>query len=79
MFSGLNIRVQEAFLTDALDIPEDAAAVSATVVMSGYTEADRSGVAVRTVADSTPQELVFILIRQAEFWRIASVHRAGAA
>lgn len=78
VFSGLSIRVQEASLADALDIPEAAAAVRATVIMSGYTETDRSGTAVRTVADSAPQELVFVLLRDADLWKIGNVHTADA-
>lgn len=78
VFSGLSIRIEAASLTDNLDIPEASAAVSATVIMSGYTETDSSGAAVRTVADSTPQELVFVLTRQADLWKIGSVHTADA-
>lgn len=78
VFSGLSIRVEGAFLTDALEIPEGAAAVTATVVMSGYSETDTSGSPVRTVPDSTPQELVFVLMKEADVWKIDSVHTAGA-
>jgi hypothetical protein len=74
VFNGLSIRLQEAALTDSIAIPDGAAAVSATVVMSGYTEMDSTGAAVRRVAHTTPQDLVFVLEKEEEIWKIASVH-----
>ena len=74
VFSGLSIRLQEAALTDSIAVPEGAAAVTATAIMSGYTETDSTGAVVREVAQSTPQDLVFVLVKQAEIWKIASVH-----
>lgn len=79
VFHGLSIRLQETALTDALTIPKGAAAVAATAIMSGYTEMDASGAAVREVEESTPQDLVFVLVRQEEVWKIASVHNPGSS
>lgn len=74
VFSGLNIRLQEAAQADAVALPEGSVAVRATAVMSGYTEMDSAGEAVRKVAESTPQDLVFVLVKNEGMWRIASVH-----
>lgn len=78
VFSGLSIRLHEAALTDSITVPGGAAAVTATAVMSGYTEMDGSGTVVRQVAESTPQELVFVLVKEGEMWKIASVHNSDA-
>lgn len=77
VFNGLSIRLHEAALTDSPTVPEDATAVSATVIMSGYTEMDSAGAAVRQMTDSTPQELVFVLVKQEKAWKIAGVHNQG--
>ncbi|MBM7782888.1 hypothetical protein JOD47_003056 [Arthrobacter tumbae] len=78
VFNGLSIRLEKAAPVKSISVPEGAAAVTATAVMSGYTEMDGSGAAVRKVAESTLQDLVFVLMREEGTWRIASVHNSDA-
>ncbi|WP_346028363.1 serine/threonine-protein kinase [Arthrobacter parietis] len=78
VFNGLSIRLEKAAPAESFPVPEGATAVTATAVMSGYTEMDASGAAVREVAESTLQDLVFVLVREEGVWRIASVHNSDA-
>ena len=78
VFNGLSIRLEKAAPAKSISVPEGATAVTATAVMSGYTEMDGSGAAVREVAESTIQDLVFVLMREEGVWRIASVHDSDA-
>lgn len=76
VFNGLNIRLQGATELDSIAVPAGAAAVAATAVLSGYTETDSTGAAVRNVAAPVPQDLIFILVRQDDRWKIARVHNS---
>ena len=78
VFNGLNIRLQGATELDSIAVPAGAAAVAATAVLSGYTETDSAGAAVRNVAAPVPQDLIFILVRQDDRWKIARVHNSGS-
>lgn len=74
VFNGLSIRLQEAAPAETVAVPEDCVAVRATAVMSGYSEMDSAGKAVRKVEESTPQDLVFVLVKEEGIWKITSVH-----
>lgn len=74
VFNGLSIRLQGATVTDSIAVPAGTAAVAATAVLSGYTETDHAGAAVRDVTAPMQQDLIFILVKEDELWKIARVH-----
>lgn len=76
LFRGLSVRLEHLSLEESVQVPAGGAAVSATAVVSAYAEVDDAGAVVRDVPDAASQDLVFILGRESEAWRIASV-RAG--
>lgn len=78
IFQGLSIRLRDTAPTTSLDVPEGSAAVVGTAVISGYTERDSAGGIVRTVAESVPQDLVFVLQKEQDRWKIVGVHNGSS-
>lgn len=79
VFQDLSVRLERLEKAELGGLGEGAAAVAATAITSGYTVADRGGTTIREVAEATPQNLVFVLERHGELWKIAAVHVADAA